>query len=337
MTTEIKQDQGIKSTRRNCRIIVMTLFILVGLTISVNAIDIQATGNPVVTGSGANMTALWSNVAEVDGQSVDLFAEIISHTGAESYVMVTEDGDFKFQFIDGTAGENRSATLRWTFYLSGTNTPATIPSLAFTIDDLDDQSRHESLSTNDAYDYTVNDPTELAHSMTGGTVTASGAGGIAHNSGDPKAAVKLLFTEKSSIVITYNTEFDGATASAFHHDGNGDFVFDSPPVQLYYTYDLTNNEEDEYSVDFINTLPDGLIFDTEYIEVTGTLTGSPLSFSNGNQTVSANNIVIHPGTNTIKLRTLETSMSGEIENVATMDPKSPYKDPIVQTTTITLP
>ena len=120
------------------------------------------------------------------------------------------------------------------------------------------------------------------------------------------------------------------------------FDFDDPVEtevgkRLYYTYNLTNNEGNAQPVSFFDSLPEGMIWDIEYAEVTGQITGDDLVFSNGNRDVSVNTMVLQPGAHSLKLRTLETSQSGIVYNEASVDPHHPEVEEMIRSATITLP
>ena len=75
------------------------------------------------TGSGASLTGRWNNVATVGGTSVDVRAEILSQSTTKTNDFWTYGDDLAFSFKDGVAGEDRWATIRWTFLENGTETP----------------------------------------------------------------------------------------------------------------------------------------------------------------------------------------------------------------------
>ena len=162
------------SARPLCRIVALfAITVTCGLAPRAAAVEITMPSQPIKTGSGANQTARYQNVATIDGTSVDLFAEITSQGNNDTNRLDMEDNDAVFQFLYGFGG---TATIRWTFFESGTTTPVTIDDFTFTIDDLDDFSvRTEALSTADAVGYTVNDPTNVSVTVSGSTFTAMGS------------------------------------------------------------------------------------------------------------------------------------------------------------------
>lgn len=221
------------------------------------AIDIVISADPTETGRGRGLKARFHNVATVDGVSVDLVGKILSQTTNNTNQFRQLGDDFKFLLQDGEPGEVRSATVRWTFYESGTSNPVSFEDLALTIDDLDDfAGRTESIETEDAVSYTVNDPTNVVVSFVNGTLSATGS--ARQNTGDPESAVKMFIESGSSFVITYTSPFYSEGDAGFIHDGDGDFVFSNPAVGLFYTYFFTNNEEEPVTIDFSDGLPDGL-------------------------------------------------------------------------------
>lgn len=290
------------------------------------AVDITANTAPVVTGTGVGMTARFQNVGTLDGTSLDVFAEILSYSPAgKPCVFDVVDDDMFFQFRGGTTGMERNATIRWTFFESGTSTPVTIPNFSFTVDDLDNlPTRRESLTTSNATGFELNDPTNVTATLVGSTITATG--GIEQNSGDPEGAVKLHFTNTSSVEISYQTIHGSALVSAYHHDGNEEFIFSDPvytpvppaPARLYYTYHFTNEETIPVNVGLYDGLPSNVVWDSSFTPVTTNGLMVDVVYSSGDTEATINPLTLPPGTSTLTLATLEVPAGGQIENTATV-------------------
>ncbi|MDF1816440.1 MAG: hypothetical protein P1V20_29840 [Verrucomicrobiales bacterium] len=152
----------------------------------------------------------------------------------------------------------------------------------------------------------------------------------------PEANVGISFTTAIKGLSVYYGKKNMGSAGIITIGVEGNIKVSAGGTHLYFTYNLSNNEEFSRPVIFHNTLPEGLVFDPQYMELNGEFSGTPIEFSNGNRTASSQNLILHPGNNHLKLRTLETSQTGLIENVATMDPQHPQLAPIVQTCSITL-
>ncbi|MGK0187070.1 MAG: hypothetical protein ACI9R3_002856 [Verrucomicrobiales bacterium] len=324
--------------------IVTVVFSLILGLCEASAIDIVATSAPIVTGSGAGMTARYENVATQDGISLDVFAEILTYSPAGlACVFRSVDDDMMFQFRNGVTGMQRNASIRWTFYENGTTTPVTVTGLTLTVDDLDNlPTRQESLVTSNASGFDLNDPTNVTATLVGSTITA--AGGIEQNSGDPEGAVKLYFTSVSSFVIDYQTIHGSALVSAYHHDGDSDFTFGNPvhtPVpqpfdcsypRIYYTYNFNNDGYFPVLTTFSNRLPSGMTWDTDYTPaVTGGLQVQ-IEYEEQNRDAIIPLLLLPPGDSTLTLCTFDVEQSGAIGNEAKLgmfmlDPPHPEDPP----------
>lgn len=304
------------------------LSLILALVVQAAAVDITANTPPIVTGSGVGMTARFPNVGTLDGTSLDVFAEILSYSPAgKPCVFDVVDDDMFFQFTGGSTGMERNATIRWTFFESGTSTPVTIPNFSFTVDDLDNlPTRRESLTTANATGFELNNPTNVTAALAGSTVTATG--GIEQNSGDPEGAVKLHFASKSSVQISYNTIHGSALVSAYHHDGNDEFSFPNPEYtpmpkpldcslpRLYYTYHFHNNGYVPVLTNFSNKLEEGMVWDTGYTpKVTGSLE-IQIDYEKQNREALIPLLWLPPGDSSLTLCTFDVEQSGEIENEA---------------------
>ncbi len=312
-------------------------------------VSVYVTGDPIQTGSAANLKARFQNVATMNGTSVDLLGEVVSQTTNKTNNfwqggVWAQPGDFVFSFNNMVIGEPRQATVRWTFLESGTSTPVVFDEFTITIDDLDHKlsggdGRIETVTTSNAISYTVDTLTNLSVNRTANALTATGSAN--QNPGDKDGAIRYRFLQLSSFTMTYQTEPRGATNSAFHHDAHGSFKFDDPVdtnigVQLYYTYHFENEEDVPVTVDFSSTLPAGLAWDTGFVpENNGSLSGGIPTYSN--QTIGISGLLLDPGQHSLVFRTIRTSASGTISTsgkVMATAPSGTYRD---ATAVITLP
>ncbi len=309
------------------------------------AIDVTATAAPVISGTGVDLTARFPNVATVNGQSIDLHAQILSQTTnkTNTFWHDADLGDFVFQFLEGETGEVRSATVRWTFYESGSNNPVSLGDISLTIDDLDHgDSRHESLESSDISSFTLNDPTNLTTQIVASNVSVASAGGVEQNPGEPEAAVRLAI-QNASFTIIYHVTFGTADRSAFHHDGSGTFSFTNPtttPVpnplsRIYYTYQFDNTTDSPVPMQFNDRAPSGFRWDSTYAPfVPNAAFDVEISYADSDYEAEAS-LVVPPGGATMTLRTLLSNTTGAIENEATVTPtvESGFA-PLTATTTI---
>ncbi len=89
---------------------------------------------------------------------------------------------------------------------------------------------------------------------------------------------------------------------------------DSP---MYYTFTLTNNHNVGMTVNFLDTLPAGLVWDEEYEPLVDGNAAVPLPlYSDYSQTVAITGMTLPPGTTYMSLRTLPPSAGGDYTNQA---------------------
>ena len=214
------------------------------------------------------------------------------------------------------------------------------------LDHLDDypsfgNGRTETVSTTVAHSNTVDSSTNLAVNQSGETLTVTGGA----NPGDSDGAIGYRFSNLSTFTMTYHTEPHGAINSAFHHDGHGAFVFDDPeetplPTRLYYTYSLTNDEDDPIEIDFFDDLPPGLVWDTSYTAGSSNPLAAAVNYSSGNSDARIDDELVPPGVSSFtlrSLRSLRTGRTGAIDNEATVTPEDGTGiEPVTATTSITL-
>ena len=307
-----------------------------------SALEIVATSDPIINGSGVGRTARYEKVANYEGKDLDMVAKMLAYSPeSKKCWFLNENGDMRFNFLESTPGMVRKATIRWTLVESGTDKAVTIPNFAFTVDDLDDAATHrESLTTSDATSYTLNSPTNVAATLVGSTLTATGSTEL--ETGDPKGAITMHFTNVSSVEISYQTIAGNKSVSAFHHDGNDDFVFDAPVEtdigkRLYYTYQFTNSSDDAcIKGAFFDDLLPGLTWDTNFTPIFVGSMHAGVTYSNGGRDASISELLIPPGGATMTLRTAPTGMTGVINNDATITPEEEIDEPLVAEASINL-
>ncbi|WP_461084716.1 Ig-like domain-containing protein [Spirosoma flavus] len=194
---------------------------------------------PTSSGSGLTKTARYSNVATINGQSVDIVGRVLSYTTTNALpVSTTSPVNFantgtQAQFI--LYGANSQASVRWTVVASGTNTPVPFQG-TFTLGDIDKitsgtaVSRLEgiSIAKSAIYSFKLNVPANTATIDQGNAYRFEGT--AEQSSGDsPRYAVALSFVGLSSFDITYTkngTELE-TQGAGYTFDGSNAIVFDA--------------------------------------------------------------------------------------------------------------
>ena len=92
------------------------------------------------------------------------------------------------------------------------------------------------------------------------------------------------------------------------------------PRSLYYTYAFENDQTIPKAGAFFDSLPDGLVWDTNYTPVTTGSLSVDVVYSNGNRDARIDKMMIPPGKSSLTLCTTATSMTGTIDNDATVTP-----------------
>ena len=88
---------------------------------------------------------------------------------------------------------------------------------------------------------------------------------------------------------------------------------DSP---LYYNFTFTNSNSVSMTVDFVDTLPSGLTWDSDYLPITDGLSVPTPVFSNGGTTATISGLELPPGTTQLSIRTAPTTAIGDYSNTA---------------------
>jgi hypothetical protein len=222
------------------------------------------------TGTGTNKLARYSNVATLNGQSIDMIADVLSYTSTNTTLSTTIPVNFsnvgtqaQFQLF----GSNSTATVRWTAVKSGTTIPVPFQA-SFTVGDLDrittsGATRLEGIEVKKSqlYSYKLNTPTNTSAITTSTTQRFQGT--LEQASGtSPQFAVALSFVGISSFDIVYTkngTETD-AQAAGFTFDGNGTIVFDATTVCTPVLDTDSDGVANAIDIDDDN---DGILDDTE--------------------------------------------------------------------------
>ena len=255
-------------------IIAIAALTMVASCFNLAAFDITVTEDPILSGTDSQPEARFKSVAQISGKNIDLIGRVISVNSISKNTFVRNGNDFGFSMLDGLFGENRKATVQWSFYWSGTNFPATVPEMALTIDDIAGYSyRWEEVSTSDAFGFIQDQPSNVNVLTNGDTISAAGM--AEQLLGDPASAVTFYYIDKNTITIDYSAQFGFLclATSVFNHDGNNEFKYIKPltppvaPTGIYYTYHFTNPGTAGVPVDFINTLPGNLIWDETFVPV----------------------------------------------------------------------
>jgi len=222
------------------------------------------------TGTGANKLARYSNVATLNGQSIDMIADVLSYTSSNGTLSTTVPVNFssvgtQAQFL--LYGSNSTATVRWTAVKSGTNIPVPFQA-SFTVGDLDrittsGATRLEGIEVqkSELYSYKLNTPTNT--SLITGASFVRFQGTIEQGSGSsPQFAVALSFVGVSSfdIVYTKNGTETNTQAAGFTFDGNGSIVFDATTACVPV---LDTDGDSVANANDVDDDNDGILDDTE--------------------------------------------------------------------------
>lgn len=298
-------------------------------------------GNPFVNGDGSpGTTAFFSNVGTQDGVSIDMLATVVDATpGKIAYFSAINGGDFRFDI--GHNDGDRFFKVRYRFFESGTTNPRSIDDMSWSIGDLDKTSRRtESVVVKGTAGFLAETDTTLDIVQSAYTISAAGTVDLDQNDpdGNPEGVISFLFVDRAVLEITYQVA--GGGGGYFDHAADGAFPFYSPQrtnMGIYYTFDIVNDEEVPVKMDFSNTLPGSLEWDTAFEPVLdGPLAAAfdpnapkgatslleELNFSQRNQKVSFKEVPVPPGTSRFTLKTAPTSESGEFTNEAVVVPSA---------------
>ncbi|GAB3991969.1 hypothetical protein GCM10028807_23780 [Spirosoma daeguense] len=191
------------------------------------------------SGVGATRAARYSNVATINGQSVDIIGRVLSLTTSYALTQTTA-APITFTNTGTQAqvilyGANTQATVRWTAVLSNTNTPVPFQG-TFTLGDIDKitsgttVTRLEgfSIAKSALYSFKLNVPASTTTIDQGNAYRFEGTS--EQSSGDsPRYAVALSFVGLSSFDITYTkngNEVD-AQGAGYTFDGSNAIVFEA--------------------------------------------------------------------------------------------------------------
>ncbi|MCK0129260.1 Ig-like domain-containing protein [Erythrobacter sp. F6033] len=189
---------------------------------SFNENGVQVADNTRLTAAGSS--AVWSNVATVNGQSISVRATITAISAGESVEFRTSGDDFGVFLRKNGSGGTGTAEIRWDIFFTATGAPANID-INFTVADIDGNGGPETreylvIDTDTLSSFqAANGSRVLFDTSVPGEVTASGSAN--ENSGVPSAA-RFNWLDTNSFTIEYNLA-PGFTGAFFGHDGDADF------------------------------------------------------------------------------------------------------------------
>ncbi len=183
----------------------------------------QVADNTRVTTVGSS--AVWFNVATVNGQQISVRATITSLSAGENVEFSAPGDDFGiFLRKDGGGAGLGTVEIRWDLFFTATGAPANVD-VNFTVADIDGNGGPETreflvIDTDTLSSFeAANGSRVLFDTSVPGQVTASGSAD--ENSGVPSAA-RFNWLDTNSFTIEYNLA-NGFNGAFFRHDGDADF------------------------------------------------------------------------------------------------------------------
>ncbi len=191
---------------------------------------------PIVNGDGtAGTTALWEDVAIVNGTAVDVVGRIISIGAGATITFATSGDDAQAQLIYGSASGNLNAFVDYEFYEAntfGTASPVPIELIPSAVFKDIDQTQTEAVAAleSDIASYTLENPTSLVPGSTSGYLYfTSTRDGVA---ADTDLAVQIDFNAGTKIGVVYASSGGNRF---FDLDGDLDLVFSNPQKTAFDT------------------------------------------------------------------------------------------------------
>jgi len=200
-------------------------------------------GNNRTIGLGTGAIARWSGVGTVQGNSVDLVAEVVSITGNDTVrffrpgTNTLGSDDFGFQILASNSTGVALLDVRWTVVLAGTST-AVETDVSFTIADVDgvdgDPLSREfiSVDTDSLSSYQSAGTTNILFTNEPGTVTASGTEDERANPPTSVSAARFNWLDTKGFNATYGLDKSVIGGATFSHDGDSDFNLGSGGVTV---------------------------------------------------------------------------------------------------------
>ena len=207
---------------------------------------------PVVTGQGVGRKGVYSNVATINGQAVDVIGEVLTYSGTADatyprfdQVTNTISGAKMARYAiagTSTAPAGLTSTVKWTVVKTGTTIPVAFQG-SFTVGDIDNDAANaggsslESVvaSKTDLYSYKLSVPTNTTVINSTNNIRFQGTANQPGIDGtDPAFAVALAYVGVSSFQITYSKVGTNTGTANFPLDGEGGIVFGTntcTPVQ----------------------------------------------------------------------------------------------------------
>jgi hypothetical protein len=181
----------------------------------------QVADNTRVTTAGSS--AVWFDVATVNGQSISIRATIVSITGGANVEFSAPGDDFGI-FLRKPSNGLGTIEVRWDIFFTATDAPANVD-VNFTVADIDGAGAPQTrefltIDTDTLSSFQSANGTNVDFNTdTPGIVIASGTAN--ENSGLPSAA-RFNWLDTNSFTIEYNLA-NGFTGAFFRHDGDADF------------------------------------------------------------------------------------------------------------------
>jgi hypothetical protein len=126
------------------------------------------------------------------------------------------------------------------------------------------------------------------------------------------ATFEVVSVNKGAIAlddVLFSESFEDNMLVTIH-----DAAFANNP--LYYNFTFTNSNSVAMTVNFVDTLPEGLTWDPNYLPITDGLEVPTLTFSNGDTTATIHGLELPPGTTQLSIRTAATTAIGDYSNTA---------------------
>ncbi|MVF13200.1 hypothetical protein FT643_13750 [Ketobacter sp. MCCC 1A13808] len=194
-----------------------------------SATKLTFNGTPTVTGGGGQgTTALWEDVAIVNGQSIDAVVTIVTISTGSTINFVTAGDDARAEYNYGSAAGTSVAALTYAFYIAdtyntvGEQAVTIVPSAVFK--DIDQPSDETVIvALDEVASYTRDTPTDIVATSDATSITFTSTGdGVAT---DKNLAVQIDFNPVPQINVQFSIT---SSTRFFDFDGDVDFVFDSP-------------------------------------------------------------------------------------------------------------
>jgi uncharacterized repeat protein (TIGR01451 family) len=182
------------------------------------AADLTGTG-------GVGSTARYRNVTVVGGVAVDMFVQVIAGDMREAGGGGAPPNGFHTFGDDAAWQIDPTATLRYSFYETGTTNPVEINGV-FTVSDMDQSAdgtitERATFAAADLSDYGVSEESSVTITQSGGNIVFTGTEPA---NSDPWSRFQVVIDARS----TFDANWQGGPGSGFGFDGDGDLGIDPP-------------------------------------------------------------------------------------------------------------